>query len=45
MGIGAYIKRGIRYIIKGQPQINITTEIVQKTPNEIFKNTKHKNKY
>lgn len=38
MGIGAYIKRGIRYIIKGQPQINITTEIVQKTPNEIFKN-------
>ena len=23
---------------KGQPQINITTEIVQKTPNEIFKN-------
>ena len=38
MRIGEYIKRSIRYIIKGQPQINITTEIVQKTPNEIFKN-------
>ena len=38
MGIGTYIKRGIRYILKGQPQINITAEIVQKTPSEMFKN-------
>lgn len=37
MNIGLYIKRGIKYIIKGIPQINITTEIVQKTPEEIFK--------
>lgn len=36
MNIGLYIKRGIKYIIKGIPQVNITTEIVQKTSEEIF---------
>ena len=40
MKIGNYIKRGIRYIVKGIPQINITTQIVQKTPQEMFKNKK-----
>lgn len=40
MKIGNYIKRGIRYIVKGIPQINITTQIVQKTPEEMFRNKK-----
>lgn len=40
MKIGAYIKRGIKYIIKGIPQVNITAQIVQKTPQEMFKNKK-----
>lgn len=40
MKIGNYIKRGIRYIVKGIPQINITTQIVQKTPQEMFRNKK-----
>lgn len=38
MGIKEYIKRGIKYVIKGQPQVNVTAQITQKTPNELFKN-------
>lgn len=40
MKIENYIKRVIRYIVKGIPKINITTQIVQKTPQEMFKNKK-----
>ena len=29
------INKGIKYVIKGIPQINITAEIVQKTPQEM----------
>lgn len=35
--ISKYVKRLFKFIISGQPNVNITMEIVQKTSQEMFR--------